>query len=303
MKLAEVIRNPKKTVKYLGARGFLNWMSDKTYCDLVFQANFHKKMDWDEPKSFNEKLQWLKLHDRNALYPIMVDKHAVRELIQEKWGGHYLIPLALDEVWYRAEDIPFERLPKQFVLKCTHGSGCNVICKDKSRLDIEQTRNKIRKWMKQNWFWYGREWPYKELTPKIIAEKYMSDESCDELKDYKVLCFNGKPRLIEVHTGRFNEKHQQIFYDTNWNKTQITQTGLPADADIAEPPTLKQMLSLSGCLAEGTKVVRIDWYDIGGQLYFGEFTLYDGSGFQPFDRYEDDLLLGSWINLFEEGKQ
>ncbi len=272
-------------------------LSDKAYIRLKYFSRFRKFPDLKNPKTFCEKLQWLKLYDRNPEYSKMVDKYEVREYVKEKLGEEYLVPLL--GVWDSFDEIDFDKLPRQFVLKCTHDSGGLVICKDKSKLNIEKTRKKINRSLKNNYYWSGREWPYKDVKPRIIAEKYMVDESGTELKDYKFLCFNGKPMFVEYHTGRFTEKHTQDFYDINWNKTNISQEGTMSDFTVEKPMLFDKMIELTNILADGIRHVRIDWYNINGKIYFGEITFFDNSGLVPFDKEDDDLLLGSLIDLKE----
>lgn len=274
-------------------------LPDIIYLKMRYRYHTGKKLNLKEPRTFNEKLQWLKLYDRKPEYSIYVDKYAVRSFIAETIGEEYLIPLI--GVYNCVEDIDWDSLPKKFVLKCTHGSGANIICTDKDKFDIEKAKKKLKKWMNKNWYWYGREWPYKDVVPRIIiiCEQYLTDSGDvpDDYKvDYKVLCFNGKAKLIEVHIDRYGD-HRQDFYDTNWNKTKISQDPPKSDLVYSKPDKLEEMIILSEKLAAEMIHVRIDWYIIKDKLYFGEITFFDGSGFVPFEDYNDDLLLGSWIKL------
>ena len=275
--------------------GVFNFLPDEPFLKLRFRLEVKRKLDLKNPKTFNEKLQWLKLHDRNPEYTKMVDKYEVRKYISEKIGEEYLIPLL--GVWDSFDEIDFDALPEQFVLKCNHDSGGLVICKDKSKLDIKLARKKINKSLKRNFFKFTREWPYKNVKPRIIAEKYMVDESGTELKDYKFLCFGGKAKFVEYHTGRFAGKHTQDFYDMEWNKTTISQKGTMSDSLVEKPILFEKMIEVTNILAEGIRHVRIDWYSINGKLYFGEITFFDSSGLCPFDNENDDLYLGSLIDL------
>lgn len=290
-------RDPKKIVRVLGSNNLLNWIPDKIYLKILFYCETGKRLNLDNPSTFNEKLQWLKIHDRKPEYSTYVDKYAVRDHIRKTIGEGYLIPLI--GVYDTVDEIPWDGFPNKFVLKCTHGSGSNIICGDKSRLDIEKAKKKLKQWMKKNWFWFGREWPYKDVKPRIICEEFIS-QSNKMPNDLKVLCFNGKAKLIEVHADRFSDRHTQDFYDTNWKATSISQDGCFAGQSkklIPKPVCFKEMLRLSELLAKDKYHVRIDWYEEDDRLYFGEITFYDGSGFCPFDKPEDDLLIGSWIDL------
>lgn len=297
--------NIRSGIKHLCYKGWLNWIPDKSYLKILYKASFGQKLDIDKPKSYNEKLQWIKLFDRKPEYSVMVDKVAVRDYISNTIGEKYLIPSL--GIWDSPNDINFDLLPNQFVIKCNHNSGKGMcICKDKSKLDIELTRKELKKGLKEKYYYIGREWPYKNVKPKILAEKYMTDESGSELKDYKVMCFEGEPRLIEVHMGRFTDHQTQDIYDTDWNKTTITQGNDKSygesDFTLPKPRCFDEMITLSRKLSQGLHHLRVDWYSINGKLYFGELTFFDGSGFVAYDDPQNDLMLGSWINLPIDGE-
>ncbi len=273
------------------------FMSDEHYLKMVYKIKTGKVLNLKNPREFNEKLQWLKLHDRKPEYTNLVDKYKVREIIRNKIGDKYLIPLIA--VWDSPSEIDFDLLPSQFVLKCNHDSQGVVICKDKSKLDFSSTVSKLEKAMKRDFSSLTKEYVYRDVERKIIAEKYMDDGS-GELKDYKVLCFNGKPRLIEVHSGRFNGQHVQDFYDPEWNRMSICQisSGLPnSEKGFARPSVLDEMLRLSEILSQGILHIRVDWYIVNDVLYFGELTFYDASGFDDFEPDEWNKTLGDWIDL------
>ena len=196
----KLIRSPRRILLGLTSRGFLNFLPDETILKIKFKDRIGKELNLKKPKTFNEKLQWLKLYDRNPAYTKLVDKYEVRKHIAKTIGQEYLIPLL--GVWDTFEDINFSKLPNQFVLKCTHDSGGLIICTDKNRLDIDAARKKINKCLKRNYYYPGREWPYKNVKPRIICEKYMVDESGTELKDYKFMCFNGEVKCIFVCLNR-----------------------------------------------------------------------------------------------------
>lgn len=270
------------------------FLPDHIYIEIQYFYHFKKFVRFDNPKSFNEKLQWLKLYDRNPDYVKLVDKFEVRKHISTTGGDNYLIPLigAYDSV----EDIRWETLPNKFVLKCTHGSGSNIICNDKGTLNRQKTIKQLIKWMRRNWFWYGREWPYRNVEPRIICEQFLSDGE-NVPCDYKVLCFEGSARLIEYHKDRFGE-HTQDFYDRTWALTSISQKGIPSSfSPVEKPKLLSLMLDLSEQLAHNIPHVRVDWYIFKDRLYFGEMTFFDSSGFQKFEPEFYDYLLGSWLDL------
>lgn len=298
--LKQFVLDPKVRFGYLTSAGFYNHMSDEEYLSRKYQLYFGQKPNLQNPQTFNEKLQWLKLYNRKPEYTMMVDKYKVREYIAQELGEEYLIPLL--GVWDDPDEIDFDALPDQFVLKCNHNSGLGMcICKDKSKLDIPKVKAELRKGLKQDYYLTGREWPYKDVPRKIIAEKYLTNDGDEsELSDYKVLCFNGKAKLIEIHRGRFSKYHTQDFYDTEWNKTAFEQPGLSlSDENMERPPFADKMLELSEKLVEGIPHVRIDWYYTGGRLKFGEITFYDGAGFDGFIDNQDEII-GSWITLPEK---
>jgi hypothetical protein len=271
-------------------------MPDKVYLKLIYRCETGKKLHLANPINFNEKLQWLKLYDRNPDYSTYVDKYEVRNYIRNTIGEKYLIPLI--HVYESVPDIQWNALPDKFVLKCTHGSGSNIICSDKSKLNIDDSIIKLNRWMRKNWYWLGREWPYKNVKPRIVCETFIS-ESDNTPDDYKVLCFNGKARLIEVHIDRY-VNHTQDFYDTEWNKTTISQGSKTSNFVYKKPHQFEKMIQLSEQLAYNMRHVRIDWFMVRDKLYFGEITFYDSSGFDLFGSEEDNCLLGSWIDLKEE---
>lgn len=276
-------------------------MPDEEFIRRQWRAVMGYNIDLAHPRTFNEKLQWLKLHDRRPEYTQMVDKYRVRDYIREQIGEEYLIPLL--GVWDDPEEIDFAALPQQFVLKCNHNSGLGMcICTDKSQLDIEKVKAELRKGLRENFYLHGREWPYKDVSRKIVAEQFMTEPSGQGLNDYKVLCFNGEPRLIEYHAGRLAGHHTQDFYDTDWQLQPIYQPDFPGLGHAVEPPaSLEKMLAFSRQLAKGMYHVRLDWYDIAGKLYFGEITFYDGSGHAPFTEYDMDLKIGNMMRLPSTG--
>ena len=290
--------NPLHYVRPLGSRGLLNWMPDELYIKLCYRAAFHKKLDLKHPKTYNEKLQWMKLYDRNPLYRTLVDKFAVRAYVAEHVSEEYLIPM-VGGPWTDPEQIDFDALPDQFVLKCNHGSTTNIICKDKRKLDIPAARAKLKKWLGMSWFWYGREWPYKDLPPCIYAERYMEDENDRELRDYKFFCFDGKPECIMVTTDRTDgstETHAD-FFDMDYNHLPFHKKHPNAPVTPAKPRNFEAMKALAAKMSAGLPAVRIDLYDVNGKVYFGEYTFFSASGFGPFQPAAWDEKLGAYIRI------
>lgn len=271
-------------------------ITDKRLIKIKFSRRLGKNVELENPIKFNDKLQWLKLYDRNPNYTKLVDKYEVRNFIKDKIGEKVLVPLL--GVWDNFDEINFNQLPTQFVLKTSHDSGGVIICKDKKTFDINQAKNIINKSLRSNYYYRSREWPYKNIKPKIIAEKYMEDPPNKSLKDYKFMCFNGEPKIIQIMSDRtkngFNIKH----YDIEWNELNIQRKSVKINPDeIKKPKDLNRMLEIARILSENIPFVRVDLYYINGDIYFGELTFYPASGFMDFANEEDDYLLGSWIEL------
>jgi len=266
---------------------------DKVYLKIKYFFHMNKRLNIDNPITFNEKLQWLKLNDRKESYSSLVDKYEVRSYIKDLIGEKYLIPLY--GIYEHFEQINFTVLPNEFVLKPTHTSGNIFFCRNKEILDYKCLSKEIKSWLRREYFWLHREWPYKNIKPRIVCEKYISDKNTTP-DDYKVLCFNGKAKLIEVHADRFGN-HSQDFYDIEWKKTNISQENSTSKVICKKPLKYDEMIYLSELIAKDFIHVRIDWFIIFDELYFGEITFYDGSGFEAFDNEEHDYLLGSWIDI------
>lgn len=295
-KFKSVIKNPLSLITYIESKYKIKFIPDKRYVQIQYYKEIGQKLDLDNPTTFNEKIQWLKLYDRDSKYTRLVDKYAVREYIAEKLGEEYLIPLI--GVYNNFDDINFEELPNQFVLKCNHDSGGIAICKDKSIFNKEEARKILNKSLKRNYYYTCREWPYKNIKPKIICEKYMVDESGIELKDYKFMCFNGIPKCLFVVSNRHLNSGMNIdFYDMNWNIMPFKRRYPNSGNIIPKPKSFEKMVEFAKLLSENIPFVRVDFYDINGQLYFGEITFYPGSGYEEFTPEFYDELLGSWIKL------
>ena len=267
-------------------------LPDKLYLKQILG----KKLNLKEPKTFNEKIQWLKLNDRKNQYTTMVDKYEVKEYVANIIGEEYIIPTL--GIYSSFDEINFNELPNSFVLKCTHDSGSTIICKDKSEFNIEKAKEKINKALKQNYYYGAREWPYKNVKPRIIIEKYMVDESGIELKDYKIFNFDGISRLIQVDFGRFKD-HKRNFYDINWNYIKELSIQYPTDPNriIKKPENLEKMIELAQKLSQGIPHLRTDFYSINEKIYFGELTFYHGAGFEKINPENWNYELGKMINL------
>lgn len=273
----------------------LKWLPDETYIKLQYRYVTKRKLNLQNPVRYNEKLQWLKLYDHKPEYTLFVDKYRVKEYVANKIGEKYIIPTL--GCWDNAEKIDFDSLPDEFVLKCNHDSKSVIICRDKSKFDRTRAIKRLNAGLKRNHFAYGREWPYKNVKPVILAEKYMEDET-GGLQDYKVMCFNGVPRLIQLHQGRFTDHYTHDIFDAQWVHQNFNQKGeVYAQECCKRPEFLDEMLALSAKLAENVPHLRVDWYYVNHQLYFGELTFFDASGYLDFEPDEYNEILGSWIEL------
>ena len=276
-------------------RRMLDWLPDAIYLKLIFRIKMHQRLELRKPVTFNEKMQWLKLHDRNPSYSRMVDKYEVKKFVADRIGEKYIIPVL--GIWDKFEEIDFDELPDQFVLKCTHDSGGIIICKDKSKLNIEMARKKLNRSLRTNYFYHGREWPYKNVKPRIMAEKYMEDSS-GELKDYKLMMFNGKHKCSFVCTERHNKDGLKVtFFDTEWNEMPFERHYPRSKKRILKPESYEEMVACAEILSRSIPFVRIDFYEIGDKPYFGEITFYPGSGMEEFNPERWDRIMGDWLDI------
>lgn len=296
--LAKLIKNPYVVFRLPKLQQRMRLLPDAVYLKLVYRARIGRPLNLNSPKGFNEKLQWLKLYDRNPLYTKLVDKAEVKPWVAERIGWEHVVPTL--GVWDSFDDIDFGALPERFVLKCTHDSGGLAICRDLSTFDMAAARRKIERSLANNYFWSGREWPYKDVRPRIIAEEYL-DPAGEQvgLTDYKVMCFGGQARCEFTCTGRADGNLHVDFFDTEWNHMPFTRHYPNADVPPEAPERLKDMVAMAERLSEGMPFVRVDFYEVAGQFYFGEMTFYPGSGMEEFDPERWDEELGSWIELPE----
>lgn len=258
-----------------------------------------KPLKLKDPETFNEKLQWLKLYDRRPEYTKMVDKYAMKQYVAETIGAEYVIPAI--GVWEHFDDIDLEQLPEQFVLKCTHDSGGIILCRDKRVFDRSSARERMERSLASNFYWFGREWPYKEVKPRILAEPLIKDPSGEDLMDYKVFCFNGVPKMILVCSQRFGASGlKEDFFDENWNHLACKR----AHQDNAEvipplPEHRELMLEAARELSKSIPFVRVDFYEAEGRVYVGELTFFPASGFEDFEPGFWNHELGKWLTLPE----
>lgn len=294
--IKKIIKNPWNIVILAGALGYLNWIPDRLYLCLMYRARLGKRLHLENPMTYNEKLQWLKLYDRNPAYSILVDKYLVRNYVSDMIGEDYLVPLL--GVWDNPEEINFNDLPNQFVLKCNHDSGTVIICKNKGQFDTQKAVEILKKKMNRNFYQGGREWPYKNVKPRVLCEKYMVNGSDTGLRDYKIYCFDGVAKIILVVTGRYvNKTVNYDFFDRSFNWLDLEREHPRSNIKPDKPKSFEKMLNIAEKLSSGMPEVRVDLYEIDGKVFFGEMTLFPGSGFIKSTPPKWDDVMGDWIRL------
>lgn len=293
---------PQYRFSAMSRLGFYDSMSDEEFISRKYMLAFGRPLDLNNPKLFTEKLQWLKLYNRRPEYTVMVDKYAVKKFVADKIGAEYIIPLL--GVYNSFDEIDFDRLPNKFVLKCTHDSGLGLaICRDKSKMDMEEVRSRINRSLKINYFWSQREWPYKNVPPRIIAEEYIQDGNTTNLPVYKIFCFNGVPKLFQVIQDDKTKQETIDYFDTEWNRLELRQNFPNSKTPLPKPVQLEEMLSIASELSKGIPNVRIDLYSANSNIYFSEYTFFSDAGFVGFEPPEWDEILGSWLELPEKYNQ
>lgn len=293
----------RKDIRFsvLSKLGFFNWMSDEQHIKTKFKYELGYELDLQNPKTYNEKIQWLKLHDRRSEYTTLVDKYLVKEYVSSKIGNEHVIPLIAGP-FYSFDDIDFNKLPNQFVLKTNHDCGGIVICKDKNSFDYSKAKRLLEGHLKKNYYYTCREWPYKNVKPCIFAEEYMSDfddkgTKGRQLTDYKFICFDGEPKIVCVCTDRMSGNVKFDYYDMNGEHLPFTWVHPQGDIPGKLPKSFDEMKQYSKVLSSGCPCVRIDFYESNEKVYFGEITFYHQGGFAKFSPAEWDLKLGDWISL------
>ncbi len=312
-KVNKIVKSPASVLIWLNKNTFLR-LPSKAYLSVLYKKEIGNKINWKKPMTFNEKLQWLKIYDRNPEYSRMVDKAEAKDFFVEylKKEGignpeQYIIPTLA--IYDKFDDIDFDKLPKQFVIKCTHDSGGIVICKDKEKFlsnsqKFQEARDKINSLLRKNYFWYGREWPYKNVKPRVIVEEYMQNDGEDELSDYKFMCFNGKVKFILMCTERYSDGLKVTFFDREWEKMPFGRRYHPTSGkNIRKPKNFDEMIKLAEILSRGVPFVRVDFYEVNGKIFFGELTFYPGSGLEEFSPEIWDKKLGDMIDLPGENKK
>ena len=298
-RIKDAFKNPNKLIAFVLYRYLAKIITnDKLYLKILFRVQMGYWLDFKNPITFNEKLQWLKLYNRKPEYTSMVDKYAVKNYVASKIGSQYIIPTL--GVWSTVEEIEWDKLPNQFVLKTTHGGGgCGVvICKDKASFDFDTAKKKLKRSLESDIYRMYREWPYKGVKKRIIAEKYMTDGE-KELEDYKVHNFNGVPKVILVCRDRFKESSMiDDFYSDRWELLDIRRPGHPNSSDSIDcPEKLTEMLELSRKLSQDIPFLRTDFYTVDNRIYFGELTFFPAAGMTPYEPEIWDKTFGSWLKL------
>ena len=295
MKILKYLANPLMVLVKMDNKNLIN-LSDKLYLKILYKYRIGKKLNIENPRTYNEKLQWLKLYDRKKTYSKMVDKYEVKEYVKNIIGEKYIIPSL--GIYDSFDEINFNELPKQFVMKCTHDSGGLVIVKNKEELDFVKAKEKIEASLKNNYYKHGREWPYKNVKPRILVEQYMEDKNDKELRDYKLFCFNGKYKLMFIASNRQGKGETYFdFFDKDFNHLPFTNGHPNSPKTPHKPQKYGEMIKLAEKLSKNIPQVRVDFYEVNGKIYFGEITFFHWSGLTPFVPEEWDRKLGDLIEL------
>lgn len=276
----------KKVIKYLAS-----FIPDKTYLKMRFRLKMKKSLNLSDPKTFNEKINWLKLYNRNPLYTQMVDKYEMRKYVSEKIGEQYVVPLL--GVWDTFDEIDFDELPDKFVLKCNHDSGSYVICTDKKNLDKKSAKIRIEDALKRNYYTGYREWAYKNVNKKIIAEPYLSYIGID----YRLFMFNGELKFVECFLDGVTDRRVNL-YLPDWTYLPVVHE-YPIDKDyqVEKPENFEEMVEIATVLSKDISLLRVDLWSIDGQIYVNEFTFFPNAGVGQFQPEEWDEKIGSWLVL------
>lgn len=286
----------KQIIRYILFNNVISkHLSDASFIKLMYWIRVGKRLNLKNPKTFNEKMQWLKLHDRKQSYTLMVDKYEAKQIVEKKVGSQFVVSNI--GVWDKFEDIDFELLPNKFVLKCTHDSGSVFVCEDKEKINIGELKEKFKKFLARDYYMSGREWPYKNVKHRIIAEEYISDKDHKILPVYKVFNFCGEPKIIQVIQDDKSKNETIDYFDISWNKIDLKQNYSNSKKQLNKPKQLEKMLEICRKLSAGIPFIRIDFYYANDKVFFSEFTFYSDGGFEPFHPESYDELLGSWIEL------
>lgn len=292
----KIFRRAKTRHKILS---MLRFLPDRVMLRLQYRIKTGRRLHLKQPKTYTEKIQWYKLNYHNPLMTICADKHLVRKYLEER--GYSDLSCCEYGVYDRVEDIRYEDLPDKFVLKTTNGSGTNIICRDKTKFQIEQAREELREWLKRDCYGLGREWAYKDITPRIIVEELLEDKEngYDGINDYKFLCFDGRVHYVVFDVDRY-VGHKRNIYDADWNYIDVGTDCEKLGDIIPKPEGLDEMKRIAEDLSKDFPCVRVDLYWVNHRVYFGELTFYPWSGYVVFDPREFDMILGEKFNLLEK---
>jgi len=295
--LHNYITDPCIRFMYNNKMGLYKKMDDRFFYEKYYQLSMGKFLDIDNPVTYNEKIQWLKLYDRNPLYTKLVDKYEVKSIVADKIGDDYIVPTL--GIFNSFDEIDFSTLPNKFVIKVTHDSGGVIICKDKTKLDIAGARKTINKALKRDYYLDWHEWPYRDVPKRIIIEELLEEEGQDDLMDYKFFAFDGEVKALFIATDRQSSKEETKFdfYDDEFNHLPFVNGHPNSNRVIEKPLNFEKMKELASILSKGMPHVRVDLYEVNGRIYFGELTFAHWSGFVPFEPEEWDYTFGSWIKL------
>lgn len=296
-RIVKVVKNPKRVLLFFIKKTAF-FYPDVIYIKALFYLQMGKKLNLKNPQTYNEKLNWLKLYNRKPKYTEMVDKYAVKKYVSDLIGNEYIIPTL--GVWENPKDIDWNSLPCQFVLKTTHGGGNTgvIICKNKNDIDVKTVIQKLKKSLKQDLYRTSREWPYKNIKKRIIAEPYMEDSKTQDLRDYKFLCFDGEVRALFIGSERQKRKEPYFdFFDESFNLLPIRQGHPNSELPPEKPICFEEMKNIASKLSKGIPHVRVDLYEANGKVYFGELTFFHFGGFVPFYPTKWDNIFGEYLNL------
>ena len=293
-----IVRRPEKIkvkIYQAAAKGKIPF-PDKAFQKWDYKIHSGKKLSFRNPQTYNEKLQWLKYYYHNPLQTQLVDKYEVREYIKERFGEENLTKCY--GVFDKWEDIDFSKLPNQFVVKCTHDSGSVYVCKNKNDFEYDKCKKIITSGLNRNQFYLSREWPYKNVKPRIMIEEFLHDDKTDDLIDYKLMCFSGKVRRLYTVSRRETESGPyEDYYDISWNHLPIKHHYNYSDNPPTKPSNFDKMVFCAEVLSKDFPYVRVDFFDVNNKMYFGEMTFYPSGGRIPFSPEEVDKEMGEWIIL------
>lgn len=290
-----LLKNPCVFIVGLDRNGLTRWIPDEQFVKIAYRGMMGERLDLKNPKTFNEKLQWLKVYDHKEEYTGLVDKIQAKDLVGNIIGFQHIVPIY--GTWRNAFDIDFDQLPKQFVLKCNHDQGSVIIVENKNSINTKEVIRKLNYKIKQNAYYGTREYPYKNIKPKVFAEEYLGNN----IIDYKFYCFNGEPKFLYCGQGLTEDHSLKIdFYDLDWNLMPFYRTDYHRLGNIPKPLHLDEMLIIARMLCKDIPFVRIDLFEVADKVYFSEFTLCPASGYMPFVPKEYDYIVGEWLKISQE---